>query len=352
MERLDIAEYVSDLDWCRNQELPWDSFNSKTVAISGASGMIGASLIDLLMRKNAFDGLNCRILAIGRNEEKAKKRFPYFDDPLFSFEKLDVSVENSRPSVPADFVIHLASSTHPRAYSTDPIGTISANVVGLKNLLEYACDCDAEKFLFASSVEVYGENRGDVDKFDESYCGFIDCNTLRAGYTESKRLGEALCQAYLHQKKISIVLPRLARTYGVTLLEDDSKALSQFIRNGVQRSDVVLKSKGDQQFSYLNVIDAVNGILWCLLSGKNGEAYNIADDASDVTLRDLAELIAHEAGTNVVFDLPDEVELAGYSTATKAMMNSEKLRSLGWGVRYGISEGLPKTVSALRQLWA
>ena len=109
-------------------------------------------------------------------------------------------------------------------------------------MLDYAVAANAERFLFTSSVEIYGENKGDTERFKEDYLGYIDCNTLRAGYPESKRAGEALCQAYLKQKKLDIVIPRLARTYGPSLLKTDTKAISQFIKNAVANEDIILKS--------------------------------------------------------------------------------------------------------------
>ena len=65
------------------------------------------------------------------------------------------------------------------------------------------------------------------------------------------------------------------------------------------------------------MVDAVSGLLTVLLKGKCGEAYNIADDASDIMLKDLATIIAEYAGTKVVFEIPDEVEAVGYSDKGK-----------------------------------
>lgn len=105
--------------------------------------------------------------------------------------------------------------------------------------------------------------------FDEDYCGFINCNTLRAGYPESKRCGEALCQAYIRQKGLDIVIPRLTRSYGPTMLMSDSKAVSQFIKKGLAGEDIVLKSKGNQYYSYTYVADAVSGAD-CPAEGQDG----------------------------------------------------------------------------------
>jgi len=246
-----------------------------------------------------------------------------------------------------DFVLHLASNTHPVAYASDPIGTILTNIVGTRNMLEAAASLGARRFLFASSNEIYGENRGDKELFDESYLGYIDCNSLRAGYPESKRCGEALCQAYLRQKGLDIVIARLTRSFGPSLLPSDTKAMSQFLRNGAAKQDIVLKSKGDQVYSYTYAADAVTGLLTVLLKGEKGEAYNVAEESFDIPLKEIACIIAEEAGTKVVFDLPDEVEAAGFSKATKARLDGSKLRALGWRAQYSLREGISRTLRCL-----
>ncbi|MDO4291393.1 MAG: NAD-dependent epimerase/dehydratase family protein [Eggerthellaceae bacterium] len=349
MGRLRSATYLRELDAVVNANIPWDALADKTVTLSGATGMIGAFLIDVLMRKNAQDGLGCRVVALGRSFGKARARLPYLDSPLFSFEEMDVSERGATPSGRADYVLHLASSTHPRAYASSPIETIAANTDGLKNLLEYASSCGA-RLLFASSVEVYGENRGDVERFCEDYCGYIDCNTLRACYTESKRLGEAMCQAYRTQRGVEAVIARIARVYGPTLLADDSKALSQFIHRALAGKDVVLKSAGTQRYSYLHVADAVGGLLHVLLNGEDGEAYNLADPASDTSLRDLASLVADVAGVQVTFDTPDAQEAVGYSKATLALMDGSKAHALGWTPCFTLNQGVAETLSILKEM--
>ena len=133
------------------------------------------------------------------------------------------------------------------------------------------------------------------------------------------------------------------------MLMSDTKALSQFLKKGIAGEDIVLKSEGTQLFSYTYVADAVSAVLYCLLLGECGVAYNIADSASDIRLRDLAAIIANAAGRKVVFDLPDETERAGYSTATKAIMESEKIRALGWKAMYTMQTGLERTLNILKE---
>lgn len=351
MSLLENQTYHEDLEMVAQVGIDWEKLHNAVILISGASGMIGSFLIDVLMQRNRTHGLNCTVIALGRNEARARDRFQeYWDSSFFRFYTCDVTegVELNEDKV--DYLIHAASNTHPVSYATDPIGSITTNIIGTRNLLEYAVNKEVKRFVFLSSVEIYGNNRGDQTAFDESYCGYIDCNTLRAGYPEGKRAGEALCQAYISQKGLDVVIPRLARTYGPTLLKSDSKASSQFLFKGISGEDIVLKSKGDQFFSYCHVADAVSGILYCMLHGQCGEAYNIADSMSDITLKELAQLVATQAGTQVVFELPDSVESAGYSKATIAVMAGSKLQQLGWHAQYPIETGIARTLSILTNM--
>ena len=347
--RLDSKLYTEDIQAIINS-MDIKPLNGKSIMISGATGMIGTFLIDLIMYHNANENGNIRIVALGRNKEKGEARFSeYFKSPLFSFIECDIT-KPITADIESDYIIHAASTTHPIAYSTEPIGTITSNVLGTINLFEYGIKHNLKRFVYVSSVEVYGENQGDTNRFDESYCGYINCNTLRAGYPESKRLCEALCQAYRKEKNIEIVIPRLARSFGPTMQISDSKAIAQFIKKGLAKEDIVLKSKGNQLYTYTYTPDAVSGILACLINGRDGEAYNIASEENEITLKDLAEMIAIKCDVKVIYDIPDEIEKTGYSTATKATMTSYKAKNeMNWQALFPILNGIHRTLNILKE---
>ncbi|WP_278742046.1 NAD-dependent epimerase/dehydratase family protein [Mitsuokella jalaludinii] len=351
MDIINNPLFKDDVSKVASQGLPWEKLHDKSILISGATGLIGSFLVDVIMNKNLYDTLNCRIYALGRNEKKAYNRFQLFwNSPLFTFISYDINEKmKCHDFSKVDYVLHLASNTHPMAYATDPIGTITTNVIGLKNMLDFCVDKSVIRFAFASSNEIYGQNRGDVEKFKEDYCGYIDCNTMRAGYPESKRCGEALCQAYIKQKNLDIVIPRLTRSYGPTMLMSDTKAISQFIRKAISDEDIVLKSAGNQYYSYTYVADAVSGLLTVLFLGKSGEAYNISDDASNIRLKDLASLIAGYCNKKVVFEVPKMLEKEGYSLATKALLDNTKIQGLGWRPSYSIKDGIKRTIDILQE---
>ncbi len=347
MNLYDNKMYMDDVKYVASLSLNWKKLFGKCIVVSGATGLIGSFFIDVIMEKIK----DCKIYALARNEDKFKVRFKtHLKDERLEFVEHDINLPLKKIDRNIDYVLHLASNTHPLQYATDPIGTITTNIIGVQNLLDFSVEHGAQRFLFASSNEIYGENRGDVELFDENYCGYIDCNTLRAGYPESKRCAEALCQAYKKQNKIDVVVARFTRSYGPTMLLNDTKAISQFIKKAISGENIILKSDGQQYYSYQYVADSVSGLLTVLLNGENGEAYNIAAENSDIKLKDLANILANISGTSVVYEIPDVIESTGYSKATKARLSGEKIRNIGWSPRYDIRNGVERTVGILRSL--
>ena len=328
---------------CETKDLA--SLYNKRFLITGATGLIGVCLIDALMKANA-EGANITIYALGRSREKAASRLgEYYDDQHFHFVEHDARVSLA-DLPPVDVIIPLASNTHPLAYSQFPIETIEINVKGAEHALEKALT-DGATVLYPSTVEVYGNARGE-DIFTEDYTGQLNLRNARACYPESKRLSEALCQSYITEEGVKVKLVRLSRVFGPTMLMSDSKASSQFIIKALQGEDIVLKSKGEQLFSYTYVADAVSAMLHVLIQGEDGVPYNIANQACDVRLKDFARLCAEWAKKDVVFDLPSETEQKGFSIAMRAILDNQRLLAIGWQPGYDMKTAINRTLDILR----
>jgi nucleoside-diphosphate-sugar epimerase len=139
-----------------------------------------------------------------------------------------------------------------------------------------------------------------------------------------------MCVAYSNQKNLSTSIVRLSRVFGPTMNPDSTLSLSQFINSGLNKSSIVLKSDGMQNYSYNYVGDAVTAIIKVLLDGENCEAYNVSDDNFNCRLRDFAELVSRWSGQEVIFDIPSELEKKGFSNSIMTILDSSKLKKLNW----------------------
>lgn len=317
--------------------------SGKTVLVTGATGLIGVHLIDTLMQLG-----NVNVIATGRSAASAGPRIgSHYASPRFRFAEHDACLPFDE-SLTADYIIPLASNTHPLAYSQHPVETATVNVLGAKHALDLAVRCHAT-VLYPSTVEVYGNARGE-DVFTEDYTGTLNLSTARSCYTESKRCAEALCLSYAAQYGVEVKTARLSRVFGPTMLPTDTKASSQFLTRAVRGEDIVLKSEGTQLYSYTYVTDAVAAMLHIMMHGENATAYNISNRECDVRLKDFAQTAADCAGTHVVFDLPTETERRGYSIAQRAILDNRRLLATGFRPAYTMREAVERTIEILSYL--
>lgn len=317
--------YIDDIKSAASVDLPWVKLSGKNILVTGATGLIGSCVVDVLMN---HEGQNYHVYASGRNEERVKQHFSeYRKSPYFHFLKFDVT-EPLQSEIDFHFIIAAASGANPVLYSTDPVGVMKGNFCGVDNLLSYGVKHNLEKFVFVSSGDVYGEGDGRV--FTEDYSGYVNPLNLRSCYTSAKRATETLCISYAHQYGIDVSIARPCHTYGPHFTESDTRVYAQFIRNVLRGEDIVMKSTGEQFRSWCYVVDCANGIMHVLLKGANGEAYNIADENSNITIKELAEMIAEIGGKKVIIDLPSDIEKKGFNVVLKSVFSTERLESLGW----------------------
>lgn len=340
----EIRTYQTDVRAVSSlNNLPWEKFSGKNILITGATGLIGGCLVDVLMNRDRID---YHVYAVGRNRHRAEQYFKsYINSDRFDFIEMDIT-EKLELNISFHFIISCASGANPILYSTKPVDVIRANVLGVDNLMTYGVSHQLEKFVYISSGDVYGE--GDGRMFAEDYSGYVNPMILRSCYPSAKRVSESLCVAYASQFGIDINVVRPCHIYGPHFTESDTRAYAQFIRKAIAGENIVLKSPGSQLRSWCYVVDCVAAILYVTLLGISGEAYNIADNSSNVSIRKFAETVASVVGSGVTFEMPDNIESAGYNTVLQSIFDTSKINALGWNPANEFEDNIRVTINELQ----
>lgn len=334
--------YVDDILDVASLSLPWEELSNKNILITGATGLIGSTLVEVLMSHQVLD---YHVYASGRDEMKIHTLFDkYINNPNFHFIKYDVR-EPLDHNVNFHIIFAGAGLASPNLYATNPVDVMKSNFYGVDNLFSYGVHHKLEKFIYISSGEVYGEGDGRV--FTENYSGYVNCATLRACYPSAKRATESLCIAYAHQYGIDVRIARPCHVFGPNFSKSDQRVYAQFIRNVLADGDIIMKSTGEQYRSWCYVVDCASALLYILLKGKSNEVYNIADPESNITIKELAYIIAEISGKNVIVEQPSAIEKTGFNIVTKSVFSVSKLVDLGWHVKGNIKLKIRNTINVL-----
>ncbi|MFM2360976.1 MAG: hypothetical protein RLY16_2969 [Bacteroidota bacterium] len=341
------AIVLADLEQIVAADLPWQQFYNKTVLVTGANGFLPAYMVKTLLWLNHKQNANIKVIGLVRNIEKAKLKFKdYLQDAHLELWHTNIDAPLSHPDN-IDFIIHAASQASPKYYGVDPIGTLSANVLGTYHLLELAATKKVERFLYFSSSEVYGALAAS-DSIAESSYGAIDPTQVRSCYAESKRMGETLCVSFMAQKQVPVVMARPFHTYGPGLSLDDGRVFADFVANIIKREDIVMNSDGSAVRSFCYLADATIGFFTVLLNGKAGEAYNVGNPAGAISIKELATLLVNlypQLNLKAVFKTVDPSQYLT-STFNKLCPDISKINALGWEPTTSVADGFKKTIDS------
>ena len=333
----DIANILSE-------NLQWNELEGATVLVTGASGMIPSYVVYTLLGLNDTRGLGIKVLALVRNEKKARHVFgDILDRDDITLFVQDVAADINIDG-PVDYIFHGASSARPKEHKAAPTSTIKANLIGTFNLLDIAVEKKTKAFILMSSSEVYGQPAADLKSISESDFGYLDCLNPRACYSEGKRAAETICASYGAQYGIRCIIPRFAHIYGPGLGLDDGRVQADFAANVINGENIVMKSDGSSRRAYTYVGDAVSGMFYALLKGEPG-AYNIADSGSIISIKQLAEaFISARPKKNLELVIDIDADTSKYNPAKFIGLDNGRIKSLGWSPKVSINEGVDRMI--------
>lgn len=204
--------------------------------------------------------------------------------------------------------------------------------------------------LFSSS-EVYGTVSQDVSAIGETDYGYIDILNPRSCYSEGKRAAETIGASYAQQYGIDCKMVRFGHIYGPGLALDDGRVQADFASHIIRGEDIVMNSDGSSIRAYTYVSDAIAGMMYVVLNGKE-MAYNVADSAGIVSIRELAETFVQarpHKGLTVTCKIADNSHQM-YNPASFIALSDSKLKGLGWSAHVVLKEGVDRMLSYYENL--
>lgn len=340
-------KYLKHLRQILDNIVKRQEFFGRKVLVTGATGLIGSALTDVLFALNYFEDAKIEILLAGRDFVRMKERFTFWEEKALSYDFVDYYAGKTTdiPVEKLDIIVHCAANSHPAVLTANPVETIMEAVTGLNDMLQVALKKQA-RLLYISSSEVYGKKDKNEAFYEKEY-SYVDILSARSCYPSSKRVCETLCAGYKDEYGVDVRIVRPGHIYGPCITPNDSHVHAQFARNIREGKNIIMKSEGNQLRSYCYVLDCASAILSVLTAGEAGEAYNISNPDSVVTIRELAEMYASLSHKKVIFELPTENEKKGNNPMTCSALNSNKLLALGWKGMYDLKMGVQETIECV-----
>lgn len=320
-----------------------------TYLITGVTGYIGSQIVRKMMDSKEFQKGTINLILHCRDKEKYSKIYRDVDSDQVYLIYSDIKDINhcvaevkGRGCIDKiDYVIHCASNTTSAIMVSNPVETIDGIVAGTKAVLELVKNENIKSMVYLSSMEVYGEIECTPDnRATEDMLGYIDILKSRSSYPLGKRMAEGYCAAYFDEYGIPVKIARLAQTFGKGILPNENRSFAQFVRAAAEGRDIVLKTEGKSIGNSVAIEDAIDAIFFLLEYGQNGQAYNVVNEENTMSIKEMAELVAHIIGRDkvkVVVDIEDKLT-TGYAADTSLYMSGDKIRKLGWEAKKGIEE--------------
>ena len=309
---------------------------NKTFLVTGANGLIGSNLVNVLYDLNRKNDLKLKIIAHS------------FSSPVSWLPKdeniryLNSDLTREYDELPFDFLIHTATYGQPKKFIQNKLGTVKLNTETLIRLLENGKKNNA-KVLFISSSEIYGQVPPEIMPVTEDYFGNVNTLSDRAVYAESKRMAETICNIF-KQDGLWVKIVRLAIGYGPGVKYSDSRFMNEFIKRSLNDGSLTMMDAGRAIRCFCFISDIVEMMLNTMFASKD-MLYNIAG-IDNKTIREVAEMIT--ADLKVPLHFPQEEEKIGGTPSQLALSNAKYCGEFNKRDFIPFEKGLKKTIEWLK----
>lgn len=294
---------------------------NSTFLITGSKGLVGTALIQWLLYENEIHNTNISIIASTRNPDK----FHDFIDITDKIEYCKFGEEWSyTKDRKIDFIVHAAAEPNNSYHLIKPINTLDVIVNATENILRIT-EKQKSNLIYLSSEAVYGHV--DLDyPIKENYIGAIDSLDLHNTYALGKATAEMYCKAYSVEKSLNIKILRPAVIQGLYQSYDMYPINAEILRCLVEDRNIVFKSDGQTKKCIVYSLDVVTAILFLLKSGKSGEAYNVTNPDTYMSVKEWAQICVDSFNPKIKIVLNNSSD----SARRRVIQDIEKLSNLGW----------------------
>ena len=338
--------YLQDLEYAVSVDfIDWRQFRKSKFFITGGTGLIGKTLVRVLLYANSKYNLDISLILLVRNISKAKEIF----QDCSGLRYIEGSIDNIPfITISFDYIIHAASPTASCFFAEKPVETLETSALGLINLFQLVRTMDIKGFVYLSSMEVYGTPSDDA-KIAENHSAVINVSSPRDSYPVGKSFCESLCVSYAVEYGIPTRIIRLTQTFGPGVKYDDQRVFAEFARCSIEGKDIVLATKGETRRNYLYTIDAITAILTVLLNGENGKVYNAANESTYCSIKEMAELVAADSDKEISVRI-DETSgrNRGFAPILHMNLDTTKLKAIGWRPNYSLEEMYRRMIIYMR----
>ena len=262
-----------------------EALAGRHLLLTGGTGFFGLWLLALLDQLNQ-QGAELEVTVVSRNPVRFLDSQPHYRDRTWlRWLADDVRDLRKIPGRPVDLILHAAGDTSAAAH-TKSLEIFETILNGARRILDLALYSNARRILLTGSGAQYGALPAGI-AVTESYTGSCVSNSASSAYGEAKRAQEALAAIYAQDHGLEAVMTRCFAFAGQGLPLDGHFAIGNFVRDALRADAIVLNSAGEAVRSYLHGADLAAWLLFILVKGKAGEAYNVGSDQA-ISIADLA----------------------------------------------------------------
>lgn len=333
-----ISELDLDNIYFHTKEL-WGGLEGKSVFITGATGFFGKWMLESLLHINKKLSLNMRITALSRDPDRFLKEYPFYvQESSITFIKGDIQ-SFEFPKEKFNYIIHAATDADAKLNSENPLEMIDTIIQGTRHILEFATAQPLASFMLTSSGAIYGNQTPQVTHTSENDSFHININDPSVAYAEGKRIAELLCSTYHHSVKLPVKIARCFAFVGPYLPLNKHFAIGNFISNGLNGEDIVIRGDGTPFRSYMYASDLIIWLWTILIKGKDNEPYNVGSDQALSIEQTAAEVASQFEGiTYKILTVPSGLPAARYVPSIKKAESD-----LGLRITIDIKEAINRT---------